>query len=90
MARFLREFASLTPAQQQRFWWVVRQFIEDLDKGPLRPSLRVKKLVGHDGLWEITWDRDGRAIFEYGDTSETTGRHVIWRRIGTHEIFNDP
>jgi hypothetical protein len=90
LTRFLREYASLTPEQQRRFRAAVRQFIDDLPSGRFRPTLRVKKMGAHDDLWEMTWDRDGRAVFEYGVTRETTGRHVIWRRIGTHEIFNDP
>jgi hypothetical protein len=34
----------------------------------------------------MTWAPHGRATFQYGP-SHGQGAHVIWRRIGTHNIF---
>lgn len=43
------------------------------------------------GIWEITWEGpDARATFEYGTAVIEGKRHVIWRRIGSHEIFGTP
>jgi hypothetical protein len=54
-----------------------------------RPSLRIKRVHGHARAWELNWAADGRATFEYGD--EIQGEpHVIWRWIGTHDIFRRP
>jgi hypothetical protein len=38
----------------------------------------------------MPWDRAGRATFEYGDEVRPGEPHVIWRRVGTHDIFGDP
>jgi hypothetical protein len=34
--------------------------------------------------------RDGWATFEYGEALRADDVHIIWRRIGSHEIFADP
>jgi hypothetical protein len=67
----------------------VEQFIADLSTGTSRPALRVKRVQGYAGVWEMSWAADGRATFEYGE--QVPGEpHVIWRRIGTHDIFRRP
>jgi len=38
----------------------------------------------------MTWARDGRATFEFGRSIRAGEQHVIWRRCGTHEIFERP
>lgn len=91
-ARFLREFAALTPTQRARFLDALRKMVNDLRVGqPFRPSLRVKGVQGHPGVFEMTWDMpDGRATFHYGDPLRPGDAHVVWRRIGGHEIFDNP
>ena len=54
------------------------------------PVLRLKRVQGHDGVWELTFAPDGRATFEYGEEVIPGEPHIIWRRIGTHEIFERP
>ena len=53
------------------------------------PALRVKRLQGHQGVWELTWAPDGRATFAYG-AEVRRARRMIWRRIGDHSIVSDP
>lgn len=36
----------------------------------------------------MTWASDGRAIFHYGDEIHPGEPHIIWLRIGTHDIFD--
>jgi hypothetical protein len=50
------------------------------------PALRIKRVQGIDGVWEITFAADGRATFEYGDEVIEGMPHVIWRRIGSHDV----
>jgi hypothetical protein len=38
----------------------------------------------------MTWAADGRATFEYGQEVRPGEAHIIWRRIGTHDIFRRP
>ncbi len=48
------------------------------------------RLETHAGIWSLTWADDGRATFSYGDEIVPGQRHIIWRRIGTHDIYARP
>lgn len=85
----MREYATLSPRARHLFLSALSQFVRYVDTGALPPALRVKRIQGTDRLWEVTWDKDGRAVFEYGEPVPGKGRHIIWRRIGTHGIFRD-
>jgi hypothetical protein len=41
-------------------------------------------------VWEMTWAPDGRATFAYGPEVLAGQLHIVWRRIGTHDIFRRP
>lgn len=91
LPRFGADFDRLTPAQQAAFLAAVAQFVEDLRSGgQFRKGLRVKGVKGATGVFEMTWAGDGRATFQYGEPVVAGDPHVIWRRIGTHEIFKQP
>ncbi len=88
---FLRDLKGLTTGQRAMFQAAVLAFVEDLRGGRgFRSSLRVKKMKGHERIWEMTWAPDGRATWQYGQEQVPGEMHIIWRRIGTHEIFNRP
>jgi hypothetical protein len=90
-ASFWRDWKRLAPQQQRRFLTAVRKFVHDLSsRGPFRPGLRVKGIEGAEGIFEMTWAPDGRATFEYGPEVRSGEAHIIWRRIGTHEILDSP
>ncbi len=91
-ARFRKDLAMLDPSDRSRFRRAVEQLVEDLSSPGRRPraGLRVKGVRGADGVFEMTWARDGRATFEYGDEQQVGEPHVIWRRIGTPDIFGRP
>jgi hypothetical protein len=88
--RFLRDLATLTVAQKAAFRAAVTTFVADLPSGRFRPGLRVKRVQGAAGVFELTWADDGRATFEYGPGVREGETHVVWRRIGTHDIFTRP
>lgn len=89
--RFAKDFARLPAAEQDRFERVVTQrFIPDLVGGRFRAGLRVKAIEGADGVYEMTWAPNGRATFQYGEEQRAGQPHVIWRRVGTHAIFQRP
>lgn len=91
VARFLQDYSRLTPEEQKRFKRAVAQFVEDLQAQRLpRPGLRVKRVQGSAGIWELTWAPDGRATFARGAEVKPGEPHIVWRRIGTHEIFARP
>ncbi len=89
-ARFRREYRRLGPAEQRAFLAVVARFVESLAHGEFDPALRVKRVQGTRGVWEITWAPDGRATFSYGPEIRPGEAHVIWRRVGTHRVLDEP
>jgi hypothetical protein len=81
----------LTPEQRLRFQAVVvNEFVVDLKTRNFRAALRVKRVVSTSNVWEMTWAPDGRATFEYGEQQRPGEPHVIWRRVGAHQIFRRP
>jgi len=88
--RFRGDFAKLTGAQKAAFRAAAAKFVADLPSGSFRPGLRVRGVQGALGVFEMTWADDGRATFEYGSAVREGGTHIVWRRIGTHDIFTRP
>lgn len=90
--QFVKDWADLDPADRQRFKTVVRErFVPDLEAGTgFRPGLRVKRVEGTSHVWEMTFAPDGRATWQYAHDSTAGEPHVIWRRIGTHDVFRSP
>jgi len=91
LQEFLRDWEQLSSEQQHAFRAALAKFIEDLRaRGGFRPGLRVKGLRSVAGVYELTWGRDGRATFSFGRSIVEGEPHIIWRRIGTHEILREP
>jgi hypothetical protein len=90
LPRFLRDWRRLRADQRAAFLAALELFVAGLKGGRFEPRLRVKRVQGHPGVWEMTWAPDGRATFQYGEEIRPGDPHVIWRRIGTHAIFRAP
>jgi hypothetical protein len=91
LASFWRDWARLSGEEKQAFLGAVRKVVRDLESGGgFRNSLRVKGVKGARGVFELTWSSDGRATFHYGRAVRDDEPHIIWRRIGGHEIFAKP
>lgn len=89
--RFKKDFADLSDESKERFKAIVtEQFVPDLVSGRFRPGLRVKGVQGAPNIMEMTWAPDGRATWQYGEELTDGVPHVIWRRVGTHDIFKAP
>ena len=89
--QFARDLKALSADQRERFQQVVReQFVPDLEAGgQFRGSLRVKRVQGVAKVFEMTWAPDGRATWQFAPPVREGQQHVMWRRVGTHEIFRD-
>jgi hypothetical protein len=87
LPRFPRDWQALRPAQKAEFLAALRLFLAGLSGQRFDPRLRVKRIRGHSGIWEVSWAADGRATFEYGGEVVAGEPHIIWRRIGTHDVF---
>ncbi|MBX4176996.1 hypothetical protein [Streptomyces geysiriensis] len=92
LPRFAADHHRLTPEQRRRFRRAVAAFVDDLraGRGRFRASLRVKGVRSAPGVFELTWDGNGRATWQYGPAIHPGEQHVIWRRIGTHDILTGP
>lgn len=90
--RFLREYRRLSRERREEFRGARRKFVTALrEKPPEFPGeLRVKRVQGHPGIWELSFGDGGHATFSYDEEVRKGETHVIWRRIGDHGIFNDP
>lgn len=88
---FAHDLKRLSATQRAAFESAVAAFVEDLRGGRgFRRGLRVKKVQGSTGIYELTWATDGRATWQHGNEHHTGQAHVIWRRVGTHQIFDRP
>ncbi|MFD7498662.1 hypothetical protein ACFV8T_41295 [Streptomyces sp. NPDC059832] len=68
---------------------MTRAFVPDLRSGQFRSGLRIKRVRCAPGVCELTWSGGGRATWCYG-TERIRGAHIVWRRIGGHDIFTGP
>lgn len=88
----MRAYRKLTKSEQQQFRHMVKQLVEDLNKGQglaaVRPSLRCKRFQSKPGWQEITWAKDGRALFRVGEEVKAGEIHIEWLAVGTHDIFD--
>jgi hypothetical protein len=87
--QFDRDYAALTREQKRAFRVAVEKFVADLDSGRFRPGLRVKGIKSAPGIFELTWAPNGRATFEYGTSIHEGEPHIVWRRVGTHDVLGD-
>lgn len=90
LPRFWREFNGLGLEEQARFLSAVGLLMRFLRSGETIPGLRLKGVSSHPGVFEITWGPDRRATFEYGGQVRPGHPHIVWRRVGSHDIFRDP
>jgi hypothetical protein len=92
LALFKREYRKLTPEQKARFRIAVAKLVVALSQAP--PSLPgdplVHPLAGHRGVYELRFAPDGRATFTFGAPVRRSEPHVIWRRIGGHDVLDRP
>lgn len=96
--RFRRDYRKLSDSEKEELRRVVaddfhpaleRHVADPGSKWPKR--LRIKDVKGARGILEMTWsftDPDGRATWEW---TEIDGQPaILWRRIGSHAIFEEP
>ena len=86
-AAFRKHHRKLTPEQRKDFQKAVAFFVQDLKAGRFRPGLRVKGVAGLDGVFEMTWAPNGRAMFTYGDEVRGGEAHIVWLAVGTHDVL---
>jgi hypothetical protein len=85
---FLRDWRKLNPADRAAFIAMRKQFVAALRRGGAFPKgLRVEGFKSVSGWYEIRWAADGRALFSYGTEVIPGEKHIIWHRVGSHDIY---
>ncbi len=77
---FVRLYRRLSPPVQKKVVSTVRRLASD----PYHPSLRVRKLINSNDIFEARIDIHYRITFQ--KTEET----LTLRKVGTHEIYRHP
>lgn len=98
LSAFDRDYARLPREHRDMFRTILRDhFLPAINDGaftgtpPWPTRLRVHRLTD-TAIYSITWNftgPDGRATFHL-DTGEDGEPVLVWRRIGTHDIYNRP
>ncbi len=73
--RFKRAYRKLESAEQELVKKALRQLMEDRS----HPGLRVKRIQGTDGIWEMRAGRDIRVTFEIVNDV------AVLRNVGHHD-----
>src|ERR1700730_12803554 len=98
-SRFWNDYGRLSPGERAQFIQARDEFIQILleweQSGksgvPKFPrSLGVTPMVNQRQIMEFAWGPNGRCTWRYGVPQRPDKFHVIWRRIGKHDIYRDP
>jgi mRNA interferase RelE/StbE len=86
-AGFKKAFKTLPKSTQAK----VAKAFSLFQDNPQHPSLGVKKIKGHDDIWEGRIDDFYRFTFEYQLDEDTDEKICFFRNIGRHDILDhDP
>lgn len=98
LSSFDRDYSRLPREHRQMFGKILREhFLPAIEAGsftgtpPWPTRLRVHRLAD-TAIYSITWSftgPDGRATFHL-ETGDDGAPVLVWRRIGTHEIYDRP
>ena len=97
--RFRNEYQQLRRDEREAFRQALKEFVQVLREWeragargiPHFPAkLGVRHMMHRRGILEFAWAPDGRCTWEYGTPRRSGKYHIIWRRIGSHAIYDDP
>lgn len=54
------------------------------------PSLRIKKMKGHEDIWEGHVTQEYVFTFHWDEDVDTGEAIAVFRHIGTHKIYKNP
>ena len=95
--RFDRDLRKMQRTDQLAFLGAMDRFHEAADDAvlgdpsPWPRGMRVKRVSGTRGIWEMTWSMrspDGRATWEWTTLDDEVA--IVWRRVGNRSILKRP
>lgn len=84
--RFRKDFARLPQQIQMQ---AKKKFELFKDQSRLK-SLRIKKMKGFDDVWEGHITKGYVFTFHWENDAESGEQTAVFRRIGSHDIYDDP
>jgi hypothetical protein len=67
-----------------------RRFQQGAERPPFHPSLRIRRMQGHPGIWEGHVTLQHVFTFHIEQDSETGETVYVFRNIGSHDIYRRP
>lgn len=74
---FAKQYKKLPASVREKFDRQLRRLVKD----PQHPSLRARKMVNREEVWEARIDIQYRFTFQFSSDD------IVLRSIGTHEIY---
>lgn len=88
MPKYQRDWGWLTTQQRAKVCLALDKLKSSLATGQEIPGLRKKGLKKHKGVYEITWDGDGRVTFRFSGLSKPGEILILLLRVGDHTILD--
>jgi hypothetical protein len=86
--RFTNEYKRLRADRQALFNRARRDWVAALKAHRPAPArLGIRRFLSIEGMYEFHFAPDGRALFRYGPERKPGEVHIIWERIGGHDIY---
>jgi len=83
--QFTRRFERMLNRLPKNVQEATFQKLERWVQNPSHLSLRIKRMGGYSGIWEMSVTMNYRITFEYADSNT-----ISLRKIGTHDILRNP
>jgi mRNA interferase RelE/StbE len=83
---FREDFERLPPDIQD----IARQKFRLFQDNPRHPSLRIKKMAGREDIWEGHITQAYVFTFQWLEDPQTGEAIAYFRRIGSHQIYDNP
>jgi hypothetical protein len=87
---FWEAYAVLPSEVKQQAREAFRRFQEGAEHPPFHPSLRIRRMQGHPGIWEGHITLQYVFTFHIEQDSASGELIYVFRNIGTHEIYRRP
>ncbi len=87
---FWRAYARLPADVKERARRAFLLFQKGARNPPFHPSLRIRKMQGHPGIWEGHITREIVFTFHVEKDPDADETVYVFRNIGTHAIYRKP
>jgi hypothetical protein len=86
--RFNSEYNRLSADKQALFNQARKEWVAALKAHRAPPArLGIRRFLSIEGMYEFHFAPNGRALFRYGPEKQSGEPHIIWERIGGHDIY---